>query len=80
MSKARYIADFIVSSNDIANSTITYVDIGTIFTSNIFENGDTTSGNLYFTNARVDARIASTSINALVDVYRDWETDRKSVV
>ena len=68
MSKARYIADFIVSSNDIANSTITYVDIGTIFTSNIFENGDTTSGNLYFTNARVDARIASTSINALVDV------------
>ena len=68
MSKARYIADFIVSSNDIANSTITYVDIGTVFTSNIFENGDTTSGNLYFTNARVDARISTTSINALFDV------------
>ena len=68
MSRSRYIADFVVSSNDIANGTITFSDIGTVFTSNLIESGDTTSGNVYFTNARVDARIATTSINALSDV------------
>jgi hypothetical protein len=52
MSRSRYIADFIVSSNDIANSTITFSDIGLVYTANIVE-----EGNLYYTNNRTYSNV-----------------------
>lgn len=55
-SRSRYVANFIVSGNDIANGSITFSDIQTIYTSNVLENT-----NLYFTNARVRTAISVTS-------------------
>ena len=55
-SRARYVANFVVSGNDIANGSITFSDIGTLFTSNITENT-----NLFYTNARVRTAITVTS-------------------
>lgn len=52
--RSRYISNFVVSSNDIANSTITYEDIGTVYTGNIIE-----VTNLYYTNARVRSTLTS---------------------
>ena len=51
--RTRYIADFIVSSNDIANGAITASDLGTIYTDNITE-----ATNLFFTNARVYSNVS----------------------
>lgn len=48
--RSRYISNFVVSSNDIANNTIAFSDLGDIYTSNIIEDS-----NLYYTNARVYA-------------------------
>ena len=57
--RSRYISNFVVSSNDIANSTITFSDIGTVYTDNVTERS-----NLYFTNARVvSALTAGSGIN-----------------
>ena len=53
--RTRYIADFIVSSNDIANGTITFSDLGLVYTSNITENT-----NLFFTNTRARTAISVT--------------------
>jgi hypothetical protein len=47
ITKSRYIADFIISSNNIADGAVTASDLGTVYTSNITENT-----NLYFTNER----------------------------
>jgi len=62
-SKARYIANFIIAGNNIANSTITFSDIGLLFTSNVNE-----LGNLYYTNARVFSNVSLMSIDVLADV------------
>jgi len=53
-SRSRYIANFIVSSNDVANASITYSDLGLVYTDNVTENV-----NLYYTNARVYAAVTS---------------------
>ena len=55
ITKSRYIADFIISGNNIANGSITANDLGTIFSSNITENT-----NLFYTNARARAAISVT--------------------
>lgn len=42
----------VVVTNDIANATITPEKFSNVFTSNIRENGDAVTGNIYFTNVR----------------------------
>lgn len=54
----------VVVTNDIANATITPEKFSNVFTSNIRENGDAVTGNIYFTNVR--AIQAFTSGNGIV--------------
>jgi len=57
-SRNRYIASFTVSGNNVANGTITFSDLGTVYTANITE-----LNNLYYTNARVVSGITTANIS-----------------
>jgi len=60
-SKSRYIARFAVSGNDIVNGSVTFSDLGTVYTANIIESGNTSSGNVYFSNTRAIGALVSGS-------------------
>ena len=47
-SKNHYISQFLISGNDIVNASVTFADLGTVYTDNVTE-----GTSLYFSNARV---------------------------
>jgi hypothetical protein len=64
MSQARYIADFVIQSNNIADGAVTFADVGSLYTSNVTENTS-----LYFTNARATAAVvAGAAANSILFV------------
>ena len=64
MSQARYIADFVIQSNNIADGAVTFADVGALYTSNVTENTS-----LYFTNARATAAVvAGAAANSILFV------------
>jgi len=53
--RSRYIADFVIAGNNIANGSITFSDLGTVYSDNITE-----AVNLFYTNARARTAITIT--------------------
>ena len=47
-SKNHYISQFLISGNDIVNASVTFADLGTVYTDNVTE-----GTSLYYSNARV---------------------------
>ena len=51
--------NILIDNNGVISANLSSVTIGTLYTSNIMENGDTTTGNVYFTNTRARAAISA---------------------
>ena len=61
-SKNHYISQFLISGNDIVNASVTFADLGTVYTDNVTE-----GTSLYFSNARVaNAFVGTGTANALL--------------
>ena len=61
-SKNHYISQFLISGNDIVNASVTFADLGTVYTDNVTE-----GTSLYYSNARVaNAFVGTGTANALL--------------
>ena len=60
--RSRYIAAFRINSADIVNGSISFDDLGNVYTSNVIENG----ANVYFSNARARAAVGSANSSSLI--------------
>ena len=72
-----------IESNGMIISSATFSSLPTIFASNVVENGNTTTGNVFFTNARalsaVQNNITTTSVAEGTNLYFTTQRARDSI-